>query len=35
MIKDKTEGNLSSYEDKFLNEVISELKLSYVKEKNK
>ena len=35
MIKVKTKGNLSTNEEKFLDEVIRELKLNYVDEKNK
>jgi hypothetical protein len=35
MIAVKTKGNLSEYEDKFLNEVIKDLKLNYVDEVNK
>ena len=35
MLKEKTKGNLSDYEDKFLTEVIRELKLNYVDEVNK
>lgn len=30
MLLEKTKGNLSDYENKFLNEVIRELKLNYV-----
>ena len=35
MLKVKTKGNLSDYEEKFLDEVIRELKLNYVEEANK
>ncbi len=35
MLKEKTNGNLSEYEDQFLNEAIKELKLIYVAENNK
>ena len=35
MIAAKTKGNLSEYEDKFLNEVIKDLKLNYVDEVSK
>jgi hypothetical protein len=35
MLKVKTKGNLSEYEEKFLEEVIRELKLNYVEEANK
>jgi len=35
MIVAKTKGNLSEYEDKFLNEVIKDLKLNYVDEVSK
>ena len=35
MIKVKTKGNLSTNEERFLDEVIRELKLNYVDEKNK
>ena len=35
MLKVKTKGNLSEYEEKFLDEVIRELKLNYVDEVNK
>ena len=35
MIAVKTKGNLSEYEDKFLNEVIKALKLNYVDEVSK
>jgi hypothetical protein len=35
MIASKTKGNLSEYEDKFLNEVIKDLKLNYVDEVSK
>ena len=35
MLKEKTKGNLSDYESKFLDEVIRELKLNYVDELNK
>jgi hypothetical protein len=35
MLKEKTKGNLSDYEDKFITEVIRELKLNYVDEVNK
>ena len=35
MIKVKTKGNLSSNEEKFLDEVIRDLKLNYVDEVNK
>ncbi len=32
MLLEKTKGNLSDYEDKFLNETLKELKLNYVAE---
>lgn len=35
MLKVKTKGNLSEYEEKYLDEVIRELKLNYVDEVNK
>ena len=35
MLLNKTNGNLSDYEEKFLTEVIKELKLSYVEELGK
>lgn len=35
MIKEKTKGNLSEYEDKFLNETLRELKLAYLSETEK
>ena len=35
IIAAKTKGNLSEYEEKFLNEVIKDLKLNYVDEVNK
>ncbi|HSP86996.1 MAG TPA: DUF1844 domain-containing protein [Ignavibacteriaceae bacterium] len=35
MLKIKTKSNLSSYEEKYLDEVIRELKLNYVDEVNK
>jgi len=35
MLVAKTKGNLSEYEEKFLTEVIKELKLNYVDEVNK
>lgn len=35
MLKDKTKGNLTSDEEKFLATIISELKLNYVDEKAK
>jgi Domain of unknown function (DUF1844) len=35
MLKLKTKGNLSTYEEKFLDEVLRELKLNYVDEVNK
>jgi hypothetical protein len=35
MLKEKTKGNLSDYEDRFITEVIRELKLNYVDEVNK
>lgn len=35
MLAIKTKGNLSEYEEKFLTEVIKELKLNYVDEVNK
>ncbi len=35
MLRIKTKGNLSSYEEKYLDEVIRELKLNYVDEVNK
>jgi hypothetical protein len=30
MLKEKTKGNLSEYEEKFLDQVISELKIIYI-----
>ena len=35
MLKDRTQGNLTSDEEKFFTTVISELKLNYVDEKSK
>lgn len=35
MLKVKTKGNLSSYEEKFLDEVLRDLKLNYVDEVDK
>ncbi len=35
MLKEKTSGNLSAYEDQFLTEAIKELKLIYVAETGK
>lgn len=35
MIKEKTKGNLSEYEQKFLDETLRELKLVYVNETKK
>jgi hypothetical protein len=35
MLLTKTKGNLSEYEEKFLNETLKELKLNYVDEVNK
>lgn len=35
MLETKTKGNLTEYENKFLNEVIRELKLHYVEVKEK
>lgn len=35
MLAAKTKGNLSEYEEKFLTEVIKELKLNYVEEASK
>jgi len=35
MLLNKTKGNLSDYEEKFLTEVIKELKLNYVEELGK
>ncbi len=35
MLKEKTNGNLSDYELKFLDETLRELKLGYVDEMNK
>ena len=35
MLSNKTKGNLSGYEEKFLTEVIKELKLNYVEELGK
>lgn len=35
MLKEKTKGNLSSEEEKFVSTVISEVKLNYVDEKSK
>jgi hypothetical protein len=32
MLKDKTKGNLSEYEEQFLNETLRELKLVYIAE---
>ena len=32
MLKQKTKGNLSEYEEKFLDETLKELKLNYVSE---
>lgn len=32
MLKAKTKGNLSDYEEKYLDEVLSQLKLDYIKE---
>lgn len=32
MLKEKTKGNLSEYEEQFINETLKELKLSYVTE---
>ena len=32
MLKEKTKGNLSEYEEKYLDEVLSQLKLDYLKE---
>lgn len=34
MLVEKTKGNLSDYEDKYLNDTIKELKLEYVNELN-
>ncbi|GAB4297620.1 MAG: hypothetical protein Kow0098_22000 [Ignavibacteriaceae bacterium] len=35
MLSEKTKGNLSEYEEKFLSEVLRELKLHYVAETDK
>lgn len=35
MLQLKTKGNLSEYEEKYLSEVLKELKLNYVEEVNK
>jgi hypothetical protein len=35
MLKEKTKGNVSDDEKQFLDQVISDLKLNYVEEKNK
>ncbi len=35
MLKIKTKGNLSSYEEKYLDEIIRDMKLNYVDEVNK
>lgn len=35
MIKEKTRGNLSEYEEKFLDETLREVKLAYVTETKK
>lgn len=35
MLKEKTRGNLSEYEDQFLTEAIKELKLIYISENDK
>ncbi len=35
MLAQKTKGNLSEYEEKYLTEVLKELKLNYVEEVNK
>ena len=35
MLMEKTKGNLSNYEEKYLTEVIRDLKLNYVDEVNK
>lgn len=35
MLAEKTKGNLSEYEEKFLTEVLKELKLNYVNESSK
>lgn len=35
MIKEKTKGNLSEYEEKFLDETLREVKLAYVTETKK
>jgi hypothetical protein len=35
MLKEKTSGNLSEYEDQFLSEAIKEIKLIYVEETDK
>ena len=35
MLKEKTRGNLSTDEDRFLSQVLQELKLNYVDEANK
>lgn len=32
MLKEKTKGNLSEYEEQFINETLKELKLDYVSE---
>jgi Domain of unknown function (DUF1844) len=35
MLKEKTKGNLSEYEEQFLNETLKDLKLNYVAENGK
>ena len=35
MLKEKTRGNLSEYEEQFLNEILKELKLVYIEENGK
>lgn len=35
MLREKTKGNLSEYEEKFLNETLKEVKLAYVTEMQK
>ncbi len=35
MIKEKTKGNLSEYEEKFLDESLREVKLAYISETEK
>jgi len=35
MIKEKTRGNLSEYEEKFLTETLTQLKITYAQEADK